>query len=166
LLKLRLGLPVPSSWPLPFAAWQPIPDTRDLFFLVRCPGEGLWTWQKRGNEGKAITPFTPPSTLDVVRFTWYASRVIRSFRSKETEDLFHYQHSRRFSAFERVALRKLLQLHAATELKVLASPPGNRLEALSGDRKGQHSIRINEQWRICFEWREGHAHGVEITDYH
>jgi toxin HigB-1 len=105
-------------------------------------------------------------SFDVVREALYALRVIRSFRSVETEELFHYHHSRRFSAFERVALRKLLQLHAATELRVLASPPGNRLETLSGDRKGQHSIRINEQWRICFEWREGHAYDVEIVDYH
>jgi len=104
--------------------------------------------------------------LDVLRQTLYSSRAIRSFRSKDTEDLFHYRHSRRFSAFERVALRKLLQIHAATELRVMASPPGNRLEALSGDRKGQHSIRINEQWRVRFEWREGHAYEVEITDYH
>ena len=92
--------------------------------------------------------------------------MIRSFRSKETEELFHYRHSRRFRAFERVALRKLLQLHAATDLKVLASPPGNHLEALRGDRKGQHCIRINDRWRICFVWREGHAHDVEIVDYH
>ena len=92
--------------------------------------------------------------------------MIRTFRSKETEELFHYQHSRRFRTFERVALRKLLQLHAATELEVLASPPGNHLEALQGDRKGQYSIRINDQWRICFVWREGHAYGVEIVDYH
>ena len=92
--------------------------------------------------------------------------MIRTFRSKETEELFQYQHSRRFRSFERVALRKLLHLHAATELEVLASPPGNHLEALQGDRKGQHSIRINDQWRICFVWREGHAYGVEIVDYH
>jgi proteic killer suppression protein len=92
--------------------------------------------------------------------------VIRTFRSKETEELFHYQHNRRFRTFERVALRKLLQLHAATELEVLASPPGNHLEALQGDRKGQYSIRINDPWRICFVWREGHAYGVEIVDYH
>jgi len=92
--------------------------------------------------------------------------VIRTFRCAETEELFHYHHTRRFRAFERVALRKLLQVHAATELQVLASPPGNHLEALRGDRKGQHSIRINEQWRICFEWREGHAYDVEIVDYH
>jgi len=92
--------------------------------------------------------------------------VIQSFASKDTEELFQYQHSKRFRAFERVALRKLLQLHAATELKVLASPPGNQLEALRGDRKGQHSIRINDQWRICFIWRARHCFSVEIVDYH
>jgi toxin HigB-1 len=92
--------------------------------------------------------------------------VIQSFASRETEELCHYQHSRRFRAFARTALRKLLQLHAATELRVLASPPGNRLEALSGERKGQHSIRINDQWRICFVWRDAHCYDVEIVDYH
>jgi proteic killer suppression protein len=69
-------------------------------------------------------------------------------------------------AVPRVALRKLLQLHATTELRVLASPPGNQLEALRGNRKGQHSIRINDQWGICFVWREGHCYDVEIVDYH
>ena len=92
--------------------------------------------------------------------------MIRSFRSKEAEELFHYRHVTRFRVFERVALRKLLQIHAATDLSVLASPPGNHLEALRGDRKGQHAIRINDRWRICFVWREGHAHEVEIVDYH
>ena len=92
--------------------------------------------------------------------------MIRSFRSKETEELFHYHHSKQLRAFERVALRKLLQLHAATDLRVLASPPGNHLEALRGDREGQHAIRINERWRICFVWREGHAYEVAIVDYH
>jgi len=92
--------------------------------------------------------------------------VIRSFRSKETEELFHYHHSRRFRAVERGALRKLLQIHAATELSVLVSPPGNHLEALKGRRKGQHSIRINAHWRICFIWRQGYAYEVEIVDYH
>jgi len=72
--------------------------------------------------------------------------VIKSFRSEDTAELFEYHHSRRYRAFERVALRKLLQIHAATELRVLAAPPGNQLEALRGDRKGQHSIRINDQW--------------------
>jgi toxin HigB-1 len=92
--------------------------------------------------------------------------VIKTFGSKDTEELFNYQHSKRFHVFERVALRKLLQLHAAKELRALASPPGNQLEALRGERKGQHSIRINEQWQICFAWREGHAYDVEIVDYH
>jgi proteic killer suppression protein len=92
--------------------------------------------------------------------------VIQSFRSKETEELFHYQHTRRFRVCERVALRKLLQIHAATEVKVLASPPGNHLEALRGEHSGQHSVRINDQWRICFVWRQGRAYEVEIVDYH
>jgi proteic killer suppression protein len=92
--------------------------------------------------------------------------VIQSFRSTETEELFHYRHCKRFRAIERVALRKLLQLHAATELQFLASPPGNRLEALRGERKGQHSIRVNDQWRICFVWHDGHCYEVEIVDYH
>lgn len=92
--------------------------------------------------------------------------MIRSFRSKETEELFHYHETKRFRAFERVALRKLLQLHAATELRVLASPPGNHLEALRGDREGQHAIRVNDRWRIYFVWRDGHAYEVEIVDYH
>ena len=65
-----------------------------------------------------------------------------------------------------MALRKLRQLDAATQLRDLVSPPGNRLEALAGDREGQHSIRINEQWRICFVWKDGDAHDVEIADYH
>jgi proteic killer suppression protein len=92
--------------------------------------------------------------------------MIHSFACKETEELFRYQHSKRFRAIERVALRKLLQLHAATELRILASPPGNQLEALRGNRRGMHSIRVNEQWRICFVWRDGHCYDVEIVDYH
>lgn len=92
--------------------------------------------------------------------------MIQSFRSPETEKLFHYQRSKRFRAIERIALRKLLQMHAATELRVLASPPGNQLQALRGERKGQHSIRVNDQWRICFAWRGGHCYDVEIVDYH
>ena len=90
--------------------------------------------------------------------------MIHSFACKETEELFRYQPSKRFRAIERVALRKLLQLHAATELRILASPPGNQLEALRGNRRGMHSIRVNEQWRICFVWRDGHCYDVEIVD--
>jgi proteic killer suppression protein len=92
--------------------------------------------------------------------------VIKSFRCEETERLFHRRRSKRFQAIEQVARRKLRQLDSATELRDLASRPGNRLEALHGDRNGQHSIRINDQWRICFQWREGDAHEVEVVDYH
>jgi toxin HigB-1 len=92
--------------------------------------------------------------------------VIKSFRSRETEQLHRREPVRRFKSIERVALRKLRQLDAATQLRDLASPPGNHLEALHGDRRGQHSIRINDQWRVCFIWRNGDACDVEITDYH
>jgi len=92
--------------------------------------------------------------------------VIKSFRSEETEQLHARQHVKRFRDFERVAQRKLRQLDIATELRDLAAPPGNRLEALKGDRAGQHSIRINDQWRICFVWRDGDAYDVAIVDCH
>ena len=92
--------------------------------------------------------------------------MIRTFRTKETAQLHRRQRVNRFRAFERIAQRKLRQLDAATELRDLTAPPGNRLEALHGDREGQHSIRINDQWRICFIWREGDAYKVEIADYH
>jgi proteic killer suppression protein len=92
--------------------------------------------------------------------------VIRSFRDKDVEALFDDLTVRRFRAIERVARRKLLYLHRARVLGDLKAPPGNQLEALKGDRRGQHSIRINDQWRVCFIWRSGDAHEVEIVDYH
>lgn len=92
--------------------------------------------------------------------------MVKSFRSKDTERLHARERVSRFRNIERIALRKLRQLDAATELRDLASPPGNRLEALHGERTGQFSIRINDQWRICFEWLEGNAYSVEIVDYH
>jgi proteic killer suppression protein len=92
--------------------------------------------------------------------------VIRSFRCRDTEALFHDRKVRRFRAFERVARRKLLLLHRAVSLMDLRVPPGNQLEALKRDRKGQHSIRINDQLRVCFVWRDGDAFAVEIVDYH
>ncbi|BAE49465.1 type II toxin-antitoxin system RelE/ParE family toxin [Paramagnetospirillum magneticum] len=92
--------------------------------------------------------------------------MIASFHDKETERLYQAGTSKRFAAIAKAALRKLDMLDAAAELQDLSSPPGNRLEALEGDRKGQHSIRINDQWRLCFIWRDGAAHRVEITDYH
>ena len=92
--------------------------------------------------------------------------MIRSFRSKATEDLFFDLDVPRFRPFERIARRKLLYLHRARSLQDLLVPPGNRLEALKGDRKGPHSIRVNDRWRICFIWRSGDAYDVELVDYH
>ena len=92
--------------------------------------------------------------------------MIRSFRSPDTEALFEDRLVARFRAVERPARRKLLYLHRAQTLRDLMVPPGNRLEALKGNRKGQHSIRVNDQWRICFRWSDGHAYDVEIVDYH
>jgi proteic killer suppression protein len=91
--------------------------------------------------------------------------VIRSFRDAETEKAFLGIRSRKFQAIEKIAIRKLFQLHAARTLQDLRAP-GNSLEALKGDRSGQHSIRINDRFRLCFIWKEGDAHEVEITDYH
>lgn len=92
--------------------------------------------------------------------------MIQSFRCRDTERLFHREVVPRFKAIERQALRKLDMLNAAPDLLTLSSLPGNRLEPLKGERKGQFSIRINDQWRICFVWRDGRAYEVEIVDYH
>jgi toxin HigB-1 len=97
----------------------------------------------------------------------YYSVVIRRFRDSDTERLFDREAVRRFGVgIQRVALRKLRQLDAAMALEDLRVPPGNRLEKLRGAREGRYSIRINGQWRVCFEWREGDAYDVEIVDYH
>ncbi len=93
--------------------------------------------------------------------------MIRSFADRDAEALFAGRFARRLAHdVQRVAQRKLLQIHQAGVLADLAAPPGNRLEALRGGRAGQHSIRINDQWRICFVWREGGAEQVQIVDYH
>ena len=93
--------------------------------------------------------------------------MIRSFGSPETDRIFGLQRSRRLpNDIQQVALRKLRMLNNARTLQDLRSPPANRLEKLVGDRLGQHSIRINDQWRICFKWRDGDACEVEIVDYH
>ncbi len=93
--------------------------------------------------------------------------MIKSFKCKETEKIFRGQFSRILPQdMQRVAARKLAQLNAATILETLCVPPGNRLEALTRGRQGQHSIRVNDQWRVCFVWRDGHAFDVEIVDYH
>lgn len=92
--------------------------------------------------------------------------MIISFKCSDTESLFKLQKHKLPTQIERVALRKLVILDAATDLNDLRLPPANRLEKLKGDRAGQHSIRINDQWRLCFIWSNGQAQEVEITDYH
>ena len=93
--------------------------------------------------------------------------MIRSFRDRETERVFHRESRTKFAqVVARAALRKLLILDAAEALADLRVPPGNRLEKLSGNRAGQHSIRVNDQWRVCFRWENGDAYDVEIVDYH
>ena len=92
--------------------------------------------------------------------------MISSFKDKDTQELYENGTSHRFSSILRVALRKLDMIAAATQVETLRVPPGNRLEALAGDRNGQWSIRVNDQWRICFRWNGGNAEDVEIVDYH
>lgn len=93
--------------------------------------------------------------------------MIRSFGSKDTERIWHEQYVKGVDrAVQRATLRKLELVHAAMDVDDLRIPPGNRLEKLVGDRRGQHSIRVNAQWRICFVWRDGGADRVELVDYH
>ena len=92
--------------------------------------------------------------------------MVESFRSKNTQALFEGKRVKRFANIEAIAQRKLHQLDSASTLEFLRSVPGNRLEALAGDRAGQHSIRINDQFRVCFVWKDGNASDVEIVDYH
>ena len=93
--------------------------------------------------------------------------MIKSFKGKEAEKIYQGRYSKRIPKnIQRLAARKLEMLGAASELKSLRIPPSNRLEKLMGDRAGQHSIRINDQWRICFIWKAGDAHEVEVVDYH
>lgn len=93
--------------------------------------------------------------------------MIRSFGSKDTERIWHEQYVKRVDrVVQRATLRKLELIHAAKDVDDLRIPPGNRLEQLAGNRRGQHSIRVNSQWRICFVWRDGGAEDVELVDYH
>ncbi len=93
--------------------------------------------------------------------------MIQSFKCKETEKIWNQEYSKKFSEdIQRVALRKLFMIQRAKELKDLMIPPANRLEKLKGDRKNPYSIRINDQYRICFQWEDSNAYEVEIVDYH
>ncbi len=107
---------------------------------------------------RPLTPYTNSVSI---------AQVIVSFADSQTEALFRRERVKRIDPrIQRVALRKLVLLNNAASLDDLRVPPGNRLEALKGDRAGQHSIRINDQWRVVFKWEDGHAHEVEIIDYH
>jgi toxin HigB-1 len=92
--------------------------------------------------------------------------MIRSFAERDTENVFQRHFSRRFSSIARAALGKLIMIDSARRIEDLVQPPGNRVEKLKGDRQGAWSVRINDRWRICFEWEDGHADSVEIVDYH
>ncbi|MGH8247553.1 MAG: type II toxin-antitoxin system RelE/ParE family toxin [Gammaproteobacteria bacterium] len=105
-------------------------------------------------------------TLDIMRNSAQTGALIKSFRSRDTEKLFQDDVVLRWRSIERQARRRLAFLHAATSLNSLARNPGNRLHRLSGDRAGQYAIWIDDQWRICFRWIDGHAYEVEIADYH
>ena len=105
-------------------------------------------------------------TACVINALRYDQHMIQSFKCRDTENLFLGRRVVRFVAIERVALRKLIQLDIAARTEDLRAPPGNRLEALAGDRVGQWSIRINDQWRLCFRFEDGHAFDAEIVDYH
>lgn len=106
-------------------------------------------------------------SIDVKRESLYhLPMAIRSFQCADTEALYEGKHPRRFRQVEAAAQRKLQMLDDAVELRDLRSPPGNRLEQLKGDRAGQHSIRINDQWRVCFIWGESGPECIEIVDYH
>jgi toxin HigB-1 len=105
-------------------------------------------------------------TLDVIGASRYYSIVIKTFRCPDTKALSKGNPAKRFSNLATVARRKLRQLEIAGRLEDLRVPPGNRLEALKGDREGQHSIRINDQFRVCFRWTDSGAEDVEIVDYH
>ena len=104
--------------------------------------------------------------LDFHHASRYYAQVIRSFKCRETAALHARSRVKRFASIETIARRKVRQLEIAARLEDLRVPPGNRLEGLKGERAGQYSIRINDQWRVCFRWREGAADEVEIVDYH
>ena len=105
--------------------------------------------------------------FDGITVPWYHRAVIKSFRDKDAERIFNRFFSRHLPPdIQRTALRRLLYLHAAKDLRDLSTPPSVRLEPLSGDRKAQYSLRINDRWRICFEWIGQDAYNVEIVDYH
>lgn len=126
-------------------------------FAIKFSTKRVWT----------AAAFKLSALIDMVTVRVTIWSVIRSFKCRETEKVFQYERTLAWSeAIRKAALRKLYMLDAASSLLDLRSPPANRLEKLRGDREGQYSIRISDQWRICFEWRSGDAWNVKIVDYH
>ena len=113
-----------------------------------------------------VAEYACPTLIDILRSASYPIVMIKSFQCADTEKLFHDVLIVRFRSIERPIRRKLFYLNRARTLNDLKQPPGNRLEAFKGDRKGQHSIRVNDQWRICFKWSGSDVYDVEIVDYH
>lgn len=114
----------------------------------------------------STAPVRLQKNVDALRHAYYLVSMIKSFKCKDTEKLFNDRDVKKFRSISRKARMKLEMINAAVSLKGLKIPPGNRLEALKGDRKGQYSIRIDSQWRICFKWQGGNIYDVEIVDYH
>jgi len=110
---------------------------------------------------------TIKALVDINNGNHYYTQMIKSFKCKETEKIANYQFSKKLpQSIQRTALKKLILIKRSKNLNDLRVPPSNHLEALSGNRKGQYSLRINDQWRICFAWKDGDAYNVEIEDYH
>lgn len=148
------GLRIPDA--VEAAAAAPRVTHEEKYARARLAPESL---QPKTTSGNLIT-------LDTNTVARYYQPMVKSFRCRETEKLFQRRYSRKFSAIRRAALKKLLIVDAAGALSDLRVPPANRLEKLSGGRRGQHSVRVNDQWRICFRWKAGDAYDVEIVDYH
>ena len=131
-------------------------------------GLSLTIWSRPfGREPRTLGLGQPIIALDTISDAHYGLNVIRSFKDANTQAIAGRDRCRKFPVdVQRRAQAKLMILNNAKRLDDLRAPPGNRLAALSGDRKGQHSIRINDQWRICFAWKQGNAYRVEIVDYH
>ncbi len=141
---------------------MPMPGTHNSIELTWECSSGLLAYQPASSYRRSASNFL----LDEWRHASYIVGMIKTFKCKNTEKLFNDLDVKRFRSISKVARIKLEVLNAAVSLNSLRVPPGNRLEQLKGNRKGQRSIRINDQWRICFVWKDENATEVEIVDYH
>ena len=157
--------PAGFSYGLQKLSPKPAPKLSHLSKLVAFPQQqSIPEFLANSSPSRVLNPIT--QRVIITSCVTILAMSIQSFRCPKTETLFNLDRVAQFAPIERVALRKLAQLDVANELKDLRTPPGNRLEALIGDRLGQHSVRINDQWRICFIWTIAGPTAVEIVDYH